>query len=160
MIIILLFVYGVFIVSCRDVRITISGLLTLILSFAAFEQWELGRIVHHGELPQQCFDDLSGPRAGADVQVFDRVSGQVEWGAVLQCFVFPTPAIPSRGGGGGGGGRAPWRRERHGPGQLELDLYEASVRSITVLMGKTTNIFTVTLWSLILTVNTTNIYII
>lgn len=53
-------------------------LSTLILPFAAFEQRELGRIVHHGELLQQCFDDLSGPCAGADVQVFDCVSGQVE----------------------------------------------------------------------------------
>lgn len=51
---------------------------TLILAFAALEQRELGRVVHHGELLQQCFDDLSGPCVGADVQVFDCVSGQVE----------------------------------------------------------------------------------
>lgn len=100
----------------------------MIVPLAALIQGVFGRIVHHSELVEQGLDDLSGTSAGADVQVLDRVSGQVEGGSLL------TAAVPSwTRGGDGGGGDAAGRGKRHGPCQLKQDLNKASVRAVTVL---------------------------
>lgn len=97
----------------------------MIVALAAFEQGELARVVHHGELVEQRLDDLAGPRAGADVQVFGRVLGQVEGGAALHRRGPPGPLL--------GRGRLAGRGNGHGPHQLKLHLDEARVRAVFVL---------------------------
>lgn len=96
------------------------------MAFTTLKQSKLARVVHHSELLQQGLNDLTGPCAGADVQVFGRVLRQVEGGTAFHPTSLPASsilrscALPGRGDG-------------HRPNQLELDLNKASVGPIFVL---------------------------
>ena len=104
-------------------------MLTLVVALTAFKQSKLPRVVHNSELLQQGFNDLACPCAGADVQVFGRVLGEIEGSTAFNPTGSLAPSILCR--------RAlPGWRNGHRSNQLELDLYEAVVGPILVLLRR------------------------
>lgn len=99
---------------------------TLVVALAALKQGELARIVDHGELFQQRFNDFTGGGAGTNVQVLGRVFGQVERSATFhRAALLPCTLAAFL-----------WRRDRHWTRKLELHLYEAGVGTVLVLWGE------------------------